>query len=107
MVINNPKGILLMTIGMALFAFADTVAKLLLENYPTLQVVFVRQLGLFAGVTIFMISTKSWVGKTSHLKLQLFRAIIIACFECFCWKKAHLTCLTRISATLDDWHSAA
>lgn len=75
MVINNPKGILLMTIGMALFAFADTLAKVLLENYPALQVVFVRQLGLFSGVTIFMISTKSWVGKTSHLKLQLLRGV--------------------------------
>jgi len=47
MAINNPKGILLMTIGMALFAFADTMAKVLLEHYPALQVVFVRQLGLF------------------------------------------------------------
>ncbi|MGB0252646.1 MAG: EamA/RhaT family transporter, partial [Paracoccaceae bacterium] len=60
-----------MTIGMALFAFADTMAKVLLENYPALQVVFVRQLGLFTGVTLFMFFTKSWVGKTSHLKLQL------------------------------------
>ena len=47
MEINNPRGILLMALGMALFAVADTIAKVLLEHYPPAQVVFLRQLGLF------------------------------------------------------------
>ena len=40
MEINNPRGILLMALGMALFAVADTIAKVLLEHYPPAQVIF-------------------------------------------------------------------
>ena len=47
MEINNPRGILLMALGFALFAVADTIAKVLLEYYPPVQVVFIRMLGLF------------------------------------------------------------
>ena len=42
MEINNPRGILLMALGMALFAVADTIAKVLLEHYPPAQVVFLK-----------------------------------------------------------------
>ena len=45
MEINNPRGILLMALGFALFAVADTIAKVLLEYYPPVQVVFIRMLG--------------------------------------------------------------
>jgi len=50
MEINNPRGILLMALGMALFAVADTIAKVLLEHYPPAQVVFLRQLNSYSGV---------------------------------------------------------
>ena len=56
MEINNPRGILLMALGMALFAVADTIAKVLLEHYPPAQVVFLRQLGLFFVVNFNIFS---------------------------------------------------
>ena len=66
MEINNPRGILLMALGMALFAVADTIAKVLLEHYPPAQVVFLRQLGLFFGVNFIMFYNLKWVDDRMH-----------------------------------------
>ena len=73
MEINNPRGILLMALGFALFAVADTIAKVLLEYYPPLQVVFLRQLGLFFGVNFIMLYNLKWFGKTQNFSKQLLR----------------------------------
>ena len=75
MEINNPRGILLMALGFALFAVADTIAKVLLEYYPPVQVVFIRMLGLFWGVNLIMIYNLKWVGKTHNLSKQLLRGL--------------------------------
>jgi S-adenosylmethionine uptake transporter len=73
MEINNPRGILLMALGFALFAVADTIAKVLLDYYPPLQVVFLRQLGLFFGVNLIMLYKLKWFGKTQNFSTQLLR----------------------------------
>ena len=73
--INNPRGILLMAIAFALFAVADTIAKVLLEHYSPLQVVFIRMLGLFLGVNFVMLYNFKWFGKTQHLFKQLLRGL--------------------------------
>ena len=75
MEINNPRGILLMALGFALFAVADTIAKVLLEYYPPVQVVFIRMLGLFFGVNLMMLYNFKWVGKTNNLSKQLLRGL--------------------------------
>ncbi len=75
MEINNPRGILLMALGFALFAVADTIAKVLLEFYPPVQVVFIRMLGLFWGVNLIMLYNLKWVGKTHNLSKQLLRGL--------------------------------
>jgi len=75
MEINNPRGILLMALGFALFAVADTIAKVLLECYPPVQVVFIRMLGLFFGVNLIMLYNFKWVGKTNNLSKQLLRGL--------------------------------
>ena len=75
MEINNPRGILLMALGFALFAVADTIAKVLLEYYPPVQVVFIRMLGLFWGVNFIMLYNLKWVGKTHNLSKQLLRGL--------------------------------
>tara|TARA_B100001989_G_scaffold20569_1_gene12572 strand:- start:335 stop:1198 length:864 start_codon:yes stop_codon:yes gene_type:complete len=75
MEINNPRGILLMALGFALFAVADTIAKILLEYYPPVQVVFIRMLGLFLGVNLIMVYNLQWVGKTQNLSKQLLRGL--------------------------------
>jgi len=78
MEINNPRGILLMALGFALFAVADTIAKVLLEYYPPVQVVFIRMLGLFWGVNLIMLYNLKWVGKTHNLSKQLLRGLVQA-----------------------------
>ena len=75
MEINNPRGILLMALAFALFAVADTIAKVLLEYYPPVQVVFIRMLGLFLGVNFIMLYNLKWVGKTQNLSKQLLRGL--------------------------------
>ena len=75
MEINNPRGILLMALGFSLFAVADTIAKVLLEYYPPVQVVFIRMLGLFCGVNLIMLYNFKWVGKTNNLSKQLLRGL--------------------------------
>jgi S-adenosylmethionine uptake transporter len=75
MEINNPRGILLMALAFALFAVADTIAKVLLEYYSPLQVVFIRMLGLFLGVNLVMLYNFKWFGKTQHLFKQLLRGL--------------------------------
>ena len=75
MEINNPRGILLMALAFALFAVADTIAKVLLEFYSPLQVVFIRMLGLFLGVNFVMLYNFKWFGKTQHLFKQLLRGL--------------------------------
>ena len=75
MEINNPRGIILMALGFALFAVADTIAKVLLEYYPPVQVVFIRMLGLFLGVNFIMLYNLKWVGKTHNLSKQLLRGL--------------------------------
>ena len=75
MEINNSRGILLMALAFALFAVADTIAKVLLEYYSPLQVVFIRMLGLFLGVNFVMLYNFKWFGKTQHLFKQLLRGL--------------------------------
>ena len=75
MEINNPRGILLMALAFALFAVADTIAKVLLDYYSPLQVVFIRMLGLFLGVNFVMLYNFKWFGKTQHLFKQLLRGL--------------------------------
>ena len=75
MKINNPRGILLMALAFALFAVADTIAKVLLEYYPPVQVVFIRMLGLFLGVNFIMLYNLKWVGKTHNFSKQLLRGL--------------------------------
>ena len=75
MEINNPRGILLMALGFALFAVADTIAKVLLEYYSPVQVVFIRMLGLFCGVNLIMLYSFKWVGSSNNLPKQLLRGL--------------------------------
>ena len=75
MEINNPRGILLMALGFALFAVADTIAKVLLEYYSPVQVVFIRMLGLFCGVNLIMLYNFKWVGNSNNLPKQLLRGL--------------------------------
>lgn len=75
---NSTMGILLMIGGMFCFAAADTLAKLLNESFHPMQIVWVRQLGLFVGV-MFLLSIKGLsLLKSKNLKIQIARGVAAA-----------------------------
>ena len=76
--VENAKGLLLMALGMFLFAAVDSGAKFLTESLHPFQIVWTRQLGLLAGA-IFLIATRGGaIFVTSHPRLQLLRGAVAA-----------------------------
>lgn len=75
---NSTLGIILMIGGMFCFAAADTLAKLLNESFHPMQIVWVRQLGLFVGV-MFLLSIKGFgLLKSKNPKIQIARGVAAA-----------------------------
>lgn len=75
---SNSLGIIIMITGMFFFAAADTLAKLLNESFHPLQIVWVRQIGLFIGVMVLLLVKGFGILKTSHRKIQIARGITAA-----------------------------
>ena len=70
---DNAKGIILMLLSMFVFSAVDTQAKFLTATIDPLQVVWMRQMGLFVGVVILLLWRGSVVLKTARIGLQLAR----------------------------------
>ncbi|MBL1406526.1 MAG: DMT family transporter [Rhizobiales bacterium] len=75
---NSTLGILFMIGGMFCFAAADALAKLLNENFHPMQIVWVRQMGLFIGVLVLLSIKGFSLLKTSNLKIQVARGVAAA-----------------------------
>ena len=67
-----------MAIGMFLFATVDTQAKFLTEAFNPVQIVWVRQIGLFIGVIVLLLMRGTHILQTDHRKLQTLRGIFAA-----------------------------
>ena len=67
-----------MAIGMFLFATVDTQAKFLTEIYHPVQIVWVRQVGLLAGVIVLLLMRGVKILQTDHKKLQILRGTFAA-----------------------------
>ena len=67
-----------MIIGLFLFATIDTQAKFLTEFYHPVQIVWVRQTGLLAGITVLLLIRGSRILQTDHKKLQILRGTFAA-----------------------------
>lgn len=65
-----------MAIGFALFSVADTQAKLLTEFFHPVQIVWIRQLGLLAGVVVALAVLGPSIFATRHLALQFGRGLL-------------------------------
>ena len=72
------KGLAFMAIGMFLFATVDTQAKFLTEIYHPVQIVWVRQVGLLAGVIVLLLMRGVKILQTDHKKLQILRGTFAA-----------------------------
>jgi len=73
---DNVRGILLMALGFFCFAAADALAKYLSGSYGSLQIAWGRQLGLLAGVGVFLVLDGPSIFRTNHLGLQLTRGVL-------------------------------
>ena len=74
---KSMQGITLMALGMFLFCTVDTQAKFLTATLNPIQIVWLRQLGLFFGVIILLAIRGVSILKTDNLKLQIARGTIV------------------------------
>ncbi len=65
-----------MALGMFLFSAVDTGAKFLTTDLHPLQIVWTRQLGLFAGALFLLARFGAPLLRTSHPRLQLLRGTV-------------------------------
>ncbi|WP_370047665.1 MULTISPECIES: DMT family transporter [Salipiger] len=80
---DNMKGILLITLGFLFFGATDAMAKLLTTELPPLQVVWMRQLGLFSGVVVMLAMRGFQVMRTRHPAAQISRGVLATCSATF------------------------
>ena len=78
--VENGAGLLLMGLGMFLFSAVDASAKFLTEGLHPLQIVWTRQLGLFAAAMVLLVLHGPRLFRTRHLNLQLFRGLVAVLF---------------------------
>ncbi len=76
--VENGKGLLLMGLGMFLFAAVDTIAKFLTSELHPFQIVWTRQLGLLVGALFLLALHGRHLFLTAHPKLQLIRGLVAA-----------------------------
>lgn len=78
------RGILLMCGGFIFYAISDTLAKLLTQELPPLEVAWFRLLGLLGGVIVLLMLNGPVILRSSHPLLQIGRgmtaAITVGCF---------------------------
>jgi S-adenosylmethionine uptake transporter len=76
--VENGKGVLLMGVGMFLFAAVDTGGKFLTEELHPVQIVWVRQLGLLFGAFVLIAMHGRTIFRTTHPRLQIARGCVAA-----------------------------
>ena len=67
-----------MASAMFYFAIVDTLAKLLTDSFHPLQIVWMRQLGLFVGVAVYLIVRGPSALKSANPFLQIVRGAAAA-----------------------------
>lgn len=80
---DNMKGIALITLGFVFFGATDAMAKLLTTELPALQVVWMRQLGLFMGVLVMLGMRGLHLMRTRHPVIQIGRGVLATCSAAF------------------------
>ncbi|MEP0144928.1 MAG: DMT family transporter [Rhizobiaceae bacterium] len=73
---DNVRGLLVMGLGFFVFSVADTQAKLLTEFFHPVQIVWVRQFGLLAGVIVALAMLGPSIFGTRHPALQFGRGLL-------------------------------
>ena len=72
------RGILLMCLGVAMFPFLNTCAKLLSADYPVLEVVWARFTGHFVVMAIVFLPSRGWGLFAAHRpSIQIVRSALL------------------------------
>lgn len=77
--VDNMRGILFMGLGFFAFAATDAIAKILTSELHPFQIVWFRQLGLFAGVIMMLGFRGLHILRTPHPVLQITRGATAVC----------------------------
>ena len=75
---ENLRGVAFMILAMFIFAIVDGIAKYLTQSFHPLQVVWVRQAGLFAGAIFFLLLHGKTIIYSQHISLQIVRGLCAA-----------------------------
>lgn len=75
---DNLRGVAFMILAMFIFAIVDGIAKYLTQSFHPLQVVWVRQAGLFAGALFFLFLHGRKIMRSHHIPLQIIRGLCAA-----------------------------
>jgi len=75
---DNLRGLLLMTLAFFVFAAADAQAKYLSGWFPSVQIVWTRQLGLTSGMLVLLVLKGPSILRTRHPYLQVLRGTLAA-----------------------------
>lgn len=73
---DNVRGLLLMGLGLLVFSAADAQVKLLTGYFHPVQIVWIRQLGLLAGVVVALVVLGPSIFRTRHPVLQISRGLL-------------------------------
>lgn len=76
--VRRLRGIGVMAAGMFLFSAVDIQAKLLTDRFHPVQIAWMRQLGLLAGVLVYIAWRGRWVLRTRHPVIQISRGAMAA-----------------------------
>ena len=73
---DNVRGLILMALAFFCFAAADAQAKFLTSSFHSMQIAWARQLGLFAGLFVYLAIEGPSLFRTAHPVLQVLRGMI-------------------------------
>lgn len=97
---DNLRGMALMLVAFFIFAGADAMAKYLTQTVHPMQIVWVRQLGLFVPVIGLLLWRGRGLLKTEHWKPQVTRGVLAGCSAaCFITGVGYVPLATAISIT--------
>jgi S-adenosylmethionine uptake transporter len=77
--VENSAALVLMGLGMFLFSAVDAAAKYLTDDLHPFQIVWTRQLGLFAVAVVLLAVHGLKLLHTEHLNLQIARGCVAIC----------------------------
>jgi S-adenosylmethionine uptake transporter len=89
--VENSAALVLMGLGMFLFSAVDAAAKYLTDDLHPFQIVWTRQLGLFAVAVVLLAVHGLKLLHTEHLNLQIARGCVAICSAtCFIFALPHV-----------------